>query len=74
MLKNLVTQATTACFEPSLDYVTVKVPRWDLSKFMHVSTKVGVLLLRCLLLVLLFGYFVGFVINVINACLALASL
>jgi carbamoyl-phosphate synthase/aspartate carbamoyltransferase/dihydroorotase len=41
MLKNLVTQATTACFEPSLDYVTVKVPRWDLSKFMHVSTKIG---------------------------------
>ena len=41
-LKNLVTQATTACFEPSLDYVVVKVPRWDLSKFARVSMKVSV--------------------------------
>ena len=32
-----VTQATTACFEPSLDYVVVKIPRWDLSKFVKVS-------------------------------------
>ena len=36
-LKNSVTQATTACFEPSLDYVVVKIPRWDLSKFNRVS-------------------------------------
>ena len=36
-LKNSVTQATTACFEPSLDYVVVKIPRWDLSKFVRVS-------------------------------------
>ena len=35
-LKNLVTQATTACFEPSLDYIVVKVPRWDMSKFSKV--------------------------------------
>ena len=35
-LKNSVTQATTACFEPSLDYVVVKIPRWDLSKFNRV--------------------------------------
>ncbi len=32
-LLNKVTNITTACFEPSLDYVVVKVPRWDLSKF-----------------------------------------
>ena len=31
---------TTACFEPSLDYCVVKMPRWDLSKFTRVSTKV----------------------------------
>ena len=39
-LKNSVTNSTTACFEPSLDYIVVKVPRWDLSKFTRVSTKV----------------------------------
>ncbi len=32
-LLNTVTGRTTACFEPSLDYVVVKVPRWDLEKF-----------------------------------------
>lgn len=40
-LKNSVTGCTTACFEPSLDYCVVKVPRWDLSKFSTVSTKIG---------------------------------
>eukprot|EP00112_Aurelia_sp_Birch-Aquarium-sp1_P004515 Seg1512.1 transcript_id=Seg1512.1/GoldUCD/mRNA.D3Y31 product="CAD protein" protein_id=Seg1512.1/GoldUCD/D3Y31 len=40
-LKNSVTGSTTACFEPSLDYIVVKVPRWDLSKFSRVSTKIG---------------------------------
>ncbi|CAI8057001.1 CAD protein [Geodia barretti] len=40
-LKNSVTKATTACFEPSLDYVVVKIPRWDLGKFARVSTKIG---------------------------------
>lgn len=39
-IKNSVTGTTTACFEPSLDYCTVKVPRWDLKKFTKVSTKV----------------------------------
>ncbi|XP_042898576.1 multifunctional protein CAD isoform X2 [Parasteatoda tepidariorum] len=39
-LKNSVT-LTTACFEPSLDYCVVKIPRWDLGKFPHVSTKIG---------------------------------
>src|SRR5262249_3762524 len=32
-LRNQVTQSTTACFEPALDYVVVKIPRWDLTKF-----------------------------------------
>lgn len=40
-LKNTVTRATTACFEPALDYVTVKIPRWDLKKFARVSRKIG---------------------------------
>lgn len=39
--RNLVTNSTTANFEPSLDYCVVKVPRWDLSKFLRVSTKIG---------------------------------
>uniref|UniRef100_A0A8C7L928 Multifunctional protein CAD n=1 Tax=Oncorhynchus kisutch TaxID=8019 RepID=A0A8C7L928_ONCKI len=41
VLKNSVTNQTTANFEPSLDYCVVKVPRWDLSKFLRVSTKIG---------------------------------
>ncbi|XP_059141957.1 CAD protein-like isoform X2 [Physella acuta] len=41
MLKNSVTGSTTACFEPSLDYCVVKIPRWDLRKFSRVSTKIG---------------------------------
>ncbi|OQR72659.1 CAD protein-like [Tropilaelaps mercedesae] len=40
-LRNSVTGKTTACFEPSLDYVVVKIPRWDLGKFPHVSTLIG---------------------------------
>ena len=40
-LRNTVTGVTTACFEPSLDYLVVKIPRWDLSKFSRVSTKIG---------------------------------
>ncbi|KAI8916205.1 multifunctional pyrimidine synthesis protein CAD [Gorgonomyces haynaldii] len=40
-LRNAVTKTTTANFEPSLDYVVTKIPRWDLSKFQHVSRKVG---------------------------------
>ena len=38
---NSVTGKTTSCFEPSLDYCVVKIPRWDLSKFDRVSTKIG---------------------------------
>ncbi|CAL7950785.1 unnamed protein product [Xylocopa violacea] len=40
-IHNTVTGKTTACFEPSLDYCVVKIPRWDLSKFHRVSTKIG---------------------------------
>jgi carbamoyl-phosphate synthase (ammonia) len=40
-LKNSVTRSTTACFEPSLDYIVVKIPRWDLSKFDRVSREIG---------------------------------
>ncbi|KAJ6510119.1 isoaspartyl dipeptidase-like protein [Mycena vitilis] len=36
-IKNSVTKVTRACFEPSLDYVVVKIPCWDLSKFSRVS-------------------------------------
>ncbi|KAJ3396538.1 hypothetical protein HDU92_002718 [Lobulomyces angularis] len=40
-VKNNVTKKTIACFEPSLDYVVVKIPRWDLKKFNRVSTKIS---------------------------------
>jgi carbamoyl-phosphate synthase large subunit len=40
-LKNAVTQSTTACFEPALDYVVCKIPRWDLGKFKGVSRELG---------------------------------
>lgn len=37
-IQNSVTKSTCACFEPSLDYVVVKIPRWDLKKFTRVSS------------------------------------
>ncbi|MDR0735208.1 MAG: carbamoyl-phosphate synthase large subunit, partial [Elusimicrobiota bacterium] len=40
-LKNPVTETTSAFYEPSLDYVTLKVPRWDLKKFTGVSKQLG---------------------------------
>ncbi|XP_026846200.1 CAD protein [Drosophila persimilis] len=40
-IKNSVTGNTTACFEPSLDYCVVKIPRWDLAKFTRVSKHIG---------------------------------
>ena len=40
-LKNSVTKTTTAFFEPALDYLVVKIPRWDLNKFMGVSEEIG---------------------------------
>jgi carbamoyl-phosphate synthase large subunit len=36
-----VTKTTTANFEPSLDYVVVKIPRWDLAKFQLVGREIG---------------------------------
>jgi carbamoyl-phosphate synthase large subunit len=40
-LVNKITKSTTACFEPSLDYVVCKHPRWDFSKFELVNRKLG---------------------------------
>ncbi|MBQ9883189.1 MAG: carbamoyl-phosphate synthase large subunit, partial [Bacteroidaceae bacterium] len=40
-LKNSVTKTTTAFFEPALDYVVCKIPRWDLTKFHGVSHQLG---------------------------------
>lgn len=41
-LPNAVTKSTTACFEPSLDYIVTKIPKWDLAKFSgQVDRKVG---------------------------------
>ncbi len=40
-IDNNITQETSACFEPALDYVALKFPRWDLQKFQQVSTKLG---------------------------------
>ncbi|KAL9886382.1 carbamoyl-phosphate synthetase 2, aspartate transcarbamylase, and dihydroorotase rudimentary isoform 1-T3 [Glossina fuscipes fuscipes] len=40
-IRNSVTDVTTACFEPSLDYCVVKIPRWDLAKFVRVSKNIG---------------------------------
>lgn len=40
-LKNPVTKTTTAFYEPSLDYVSLKMPRWDLNKFSGVSKELG---------------------------------
>ena len=40
-LKNSVTKTTTAFLEPSLDYIVVKIPRWDLGKFKGVSKLIG---------------------------------
>lgn len=40
-LKNTVTQSTSAFFEPALDYLVVKIPRWDLGKFHGVKREIG---------------------------------
>lgn len=40
-LKNSVTKTTSAFFEPALDYVVCKIPRWDLSKFKGVDRELG---------------------------------
>ncbi len=40
-LKNSVTKSTSAFFEPALDYIVVKIPRWDLGKFHGVNREIG---------------------------------
>ena len=40
-LRNSVTKVTPAFFEPAIDYIVCKIPRWDLSKFHGVSRKIG---------------------------------
>ncbi len=40
-IKNAVTGQTTACFEPALDYLVLKAPRWDLQKFENAGTTIG---------------------------------
>ena len=40
-IKNAVTKTTSAFFEPSLDYIVCKIPRWDLNKFLGVSKEIG---------------------------------
>jgi len=39
-LKNAVTKTTSSCFEPALDYLALKIPRWDLDKFHQVSQEI----------------------------------
>ena len=40
-LVNSITKSTTACFEPSLDYIVCKHPRWDFDKFVQVNRNLG---------------------------------
>ncbi len=40
-LKNSITKTTSAFFEPALDYIVCKIPRWDLNKFIGVSRQIG---------------------------------
>jgi carbamoyl-phosphate synthase large subunit len=40
-IENSITKETSTCFEPALDYIVVKFPRWDLQKFKKVSLKIG---------------------------------
>lgn len=40
-IQNKVTQVTQACFEPALDYIVVKIPRWDLDKFKGAAQQLG---------------------------------
>lgn len=40
-LKNSITKTTSTFFEPALDYIVVKIPRWDLNKFKGVSKHIG---------------------------------
>uniref|UniRef100_A0A671T8W3 Carbamoyl-phosphate synthase [ammonia], mitochondrial n=1 Tax=Sinocyclocheilus anshuiensis TaxID=1608454 RepID=A0A671T8W3_9TELE len=40
-IKNAVSEQTAACFEPSLDYIVTKIPRWDLDRFHGMSREIG---------------------------------
>jgi len=40
-IKNDVTGKTCACFEPTLDYVVIKLPKWPFDKFVNASRKLG---------------------------------
>ncbi|MBN8584527.1 MAG: carbamoyl-phosphate synthase (glutamine-hydrolyzing) large subunit [Ignavibacteria bacterium] len=40
-LENSITKKTYSCFEPALDYVALKIPRWDLAKFPRVEEEIG---------------------------------
>ena len=40
-IQNAITKKTQACFEPSLDYVVTKIPRWDMGKFEGVQKQIG---------------------------------
>ena len=40
-LQNRVTGITTSCFEPALDYIIVKMPRWDFQKFRNIDRSLG---------------------------------
>ncbi len=40
-IKNKVTKITQSCFEPALDYIVVKIPRWDIEKFKGAEEKIG---------------------------------
>ncbi|MCD4657103.1 MAG: carbamoyl-phosphate synthase (glutamine-hydrolyzing) large subunit [Planctomycetes bacterium] len=40
-IENKITKKTKACFEPALDYVVIKIPRWDLKKFKEVDEHIG---------------------------------
>ncbi|XP_012993454.2 carbamoyl-phosphate synthase [ammonia], mitochondrial [Esox lucius] len=40
-IKNAVSEKTTACFEPSMDYIVTKIPRWDLDRFQGMSREIG---------------------------------
>ena len=40
-IQNATTMKTTACFEPSLDYIVTKIPRWDLDRFHNTPKEIG---------------------------------
>ncbi len=40
-IKNKITGVTQACFEPAMDYIVVKIPRWDIEKFRGADEKIG---------------------------------